>query len=190
MKESTFAIYKCILHPTEERIANSETTIDVTRAQKILSDTLRSLPKMYKKMKDGREVPYTNSLLRNDENVFIFRISDPKGLQLIDAAQNAYDVTNYPPCFVIFDNRDGICQLAIERKSDAFNSDTDKVRNLFEEHLRTALAFHKLDICINIKKRVGDFWEVVNERIAKNDIVKNIKFTFPNPKTVAPIEHA
>ena len=72
MKESTFAIYKCILQPTEERIANSETTIDVTRAQKILSDTLRSLPKMYKKMKDGREVPYTNSLLRNDENVFIF----------------------------------------------------------------------------------------------------------------------
>jgi len=187
MAESTFAIYKCNLKPTEESMAQGA-TIDQKHAQRILSDALHSLPKMYKRMKDGTEVPYTTSLLRSDEGIFIFRISDPKGVQLVDVSQNTYDVTNYPPCYVIFDNRDGICQVAIERKSDAFNSNPDKVRSLLEDHLRTALAFHKLDIQINIKKRIGEFWEVVNERLVKKDRVKSVKFSFPNPQAVAPIE--
>ena len=185
MTESTFAIYKCILKSSEER----EAQINVAQAQKIFGQVLNSFPKMYKKLKGGVEVPYTNSLLRSDEGIFIFRISDPKGLQLVDVSQNPYDVMNYPPCFVIFDNRDGICQMAIERRSDAFNSNTDKVRDLFEDQLRAALAAYKLDIQINIKKRIGEFWEVVHERIAQKDIVKNVKFSFPNPKNVAPIEH-
>lgn len=187
---ATYAIYKCILKPTEDSIAQGNTSVHLLSAQRILGDTLRSLPKMYKRYRDGTENPYTTTILRHDENIFVMRISDPKGVQLVDVSQNPYDVTNFPPCYVIFDNRDGICQMAVERKHDAFNGNPDKVRDLLEEHLRMALANHKLDIEINIKKRIGDFWEVVNERIQKNDRIKNVKFTFPNQYSAAPIERA
>ena len=187
---ATYAIYKCILKPAEECLTQGNSSVHVQSAQRILGDTLRSLPKMYKRYRDGTENPYTTNILRHDQNIFVMRISDPKGVKLVDVSQNPYDVTNFPPCYVIFDNRDGICQMAVERRSDAFNGNPDKVRDLLEEHLHIALAKHKLDIEINVKKRVGEFWDLVNERKLNNDRVKSVKFSFPNQYSAAPIERA
>lgn len=185
-----FAIYKCIIKPLQPDLFSNHESGNLCYAQDILHDILLSLPTIYKKsQKTGNEQPYTTTILRSDEDVFVMRMSDPKGLQLIDIQQQPYDVVNFPPCYVIYDNRFGHSTLAIEKRSDSFNSNPDRVRDLLEKAISDALFAHELRIEINIKKRIGDFWDIVDEyQQEQNDRVKSVKFTFPNPALAAPVE--
>lgn len=185
-----FCIYKCIVKPLQPDLFSNHESDNHQYANGILHDILISLPTMYKKsQKTGIEQPYTTNILRCEEDIFVMRMSDPKGLQLVDVQQNPYDVTHFPPCYVIYDNRFGHSTLAIEKRSDSFNSNPDKVRDLLERAITDALFAHELRMEINIKKRVGDFWDIVDEyKQEQNDRVKSVKFSFPNPALASPVE--
>lgn len=183
---ATFAIYKIILH-SDDNLFNKDSQRNLPKAQELLGRILHNMPSLYKERKNGDRQPYTTKILREDNNIVVMRISDPKDVKLIDVQQNPYDTVSFPPCYVIFDNRPGKGLLAIERRSDAFNSDTDKVRDLLEESLRNGLAQYSLSVDINIKKRVDEFWNIVDSNLLQNDIITNVKFNFPNPKYNTPI---
>lgn len=186
-----FGIYKCIIKPLQPDLFSEHDSGNLPEAQRILHDILLTPPKIYKTQKNGNEQPYTTSLLRSDEDIFVMRMSDPKGVQLIDVQQNPYDVVNFPPCYIIYDNRPGRSTLAIEKRSDSFDRNTDKVRDLLEKALGNELFKYDLRIEVNIKKRVGDFWDIVDEyKQEQNDRVKSVKFSFPNPALSTPVEDA
>lgn len=183
---ATFAIYKFLLKNT---LGNLFTKDDpsLKTAQAKLREAMKHPFKLRKIMQDGQSEPYSMTILRNDNDIVIMRLSNPKLKQLVDINQEDYGVTTFPTCHVIIDNRDGIGQIVIEQCSESFGKHTDKVRDLLEIWLQTALEDYKLDIEIRAKMRVGDFWDVVNENIRLNDPVKAVKFTFPNPKEVTPV---
>lgn len=186
MAQRSFYVYKCLLHRTVEATA-AEIVINCREAQERLGKVLHHLPPMFKKLRSGEEQQYTTLTLRNDKQIYVLSISDPKNVELIDNTQSAYDVVNFPPAKVIFDNRDGICQMVIEHRSDAFSGKPDKLRDVLEGIINQELAQYHLAVEINVKKRVGDFWEIVNESRAHHDRVKGVKFTFPNRQLVAPV---
>lgn len=183
---ATFAIYKFLL---KNNLGNLFTKEDpsLKTAQAKLREAMKQPFNLRKIMQDGQSEPYSMTILRNDNDIVIMRLSNPKSKQLVNINQEDYGVTTFPTCHVIIDNRDGVGQIVIEQCSESFGKHTDKVRDLLEIWLKTALEDYKLDIEIRAKMRVGEFWDVVNENIRLNDPVKSVKFTFPNPKQVTPV---
>ncbi len=183
---ATFAIYKFLL---KNNLGNLFTPNDssLKTAQAKLREAMKQPFNLRKIMQNGSSEPYSMSILRNDNDIVIMRLSNPKWKQLVDVNQEDYGLTTFPTCHVIIDNRDGVGQIVIEQCSESFGKHTDKVRDLLELWLQAALEDYKLDIEIRAKMRVGEFWDIVNENIRLNDPVKSVKFMFPNPKEVTPV---
>ena len=92
--------------------------------------------------------------------------------------------SSFPFCHVVIDNRDGVCQMAIEQ-AKAFKSDTDKVRDILQESIQRELTELGIKFEIRPKMKVKKFWEVVDEqRTVRKDIIKQVVFEFPHPDKV------
>lgn len=91
---------------------------------------------------------------------------------------------SFPFCNVIIDNREGVCQMAIEQ-APAFKSDTDKVRDILQESIQREFTEMGIKFEIRPKMKVKKFWEMVEEqRTVKKDVIKQVVFEFPNPEKV------
>ena len=91
---------------------------------------------------------------------------------------------SYPFCHVIIDNREGVCQMAIEQ-APAFKSDTDKVRDILQESIQRELTEMGIKFEIRPKMKVKKFWEMVEEqRTVRKDVIKKVEFEFPHPDRV------
>ncbi len=183
---ATFAIYKFLL---KNNLGNLFTKDDgnLKTAQAKLREAMKHPFNLRKIMQNGESEPYSMTILRNDHDIVIMRLSNPKWKQLVDVNQEDYGLTTFPTCHVIIDNREDVGQIVIEQCSESFGKHTDKVRDLLEIWLKNALEDYKLDIEIRAKMRVGGFWDIVNDNIRLNDPVKSVKFLFPNPKEVTPV---
>ena len=92
--------------------------------------------------------------------------------------------SSFPFCHVIIDNRDGVCQMAIEQ-AKAFKSDTDKVRDILQESIQRELTELGIKFEIRPKMKVKKFWEMVEEqRTVKKDVIRKVEFEFPHPDKV------
>lgn len=177
---AVFAVYKCIISSIDDDVYIPNPKEYLPQGQQLLENILLHLPTATKKTKKGGEKPYTTKILSNSQNIHIMLISDPKDVKLTDEQQVQYDADHFPPCHVIFDNRDKIGLLAIEKCNDAFRN-TDRLRDLLEDIISKELFQYHLKVELNIKKQVGDFWDIVDQNRSIGDWVKSIKFAFPNP---------
>lgn len=92
--------------------------------------------------------------------------------------------SSFPFCHVIIDNREGVCQMAIEQ-AKAFKSDTDKVRDILQESIQRGLTELGIVFEIRPKMKVKKFWEMVEEqRMVKKDVIRKVEFKFPHPDSV------
>lgn len=182
---AVFAVYKCIISSIDDDVYIPNPKEYLPQGQQLLENILLHLPTATKKTKKGGKKPYTTKILSNSQNIHIMLISDPKDVKLTDEQQVQYDADHFPPCHVIFDNRENIGLLAIEKSSDAFRNNTDRLRDVLEEIISKELFQYHLKIELNIKKQVGDFWDIVEFNRSIGDWIKSIKFAFPNPhKTI------
>lgn len=96
--------------------------------------------------------------------------------------------SSFPFCHVVIDNREGVCQMAIEQ-APAFDSDSDKVRNILQESIQRELTEMGIVFEIRPKMKVRNFWEMVEEQsIVKKDVIKQVVFEFPNPDRVKGVD--
>lgn len=179
---ATFAIYKCIISAIVDDAFITNPTEYLAKGQQILESILLNIPTATKTTKHGEEKPCTTTIISNEQNIHIWHISDPKDVTLTNEQQDPYDADHFPPCYVIFDNREQKGMLAIEKKSDAFNGDPDRLRNILEKLISKEMYKYHLKVELNIKKQVGEFWEIIHENQRIGDWVKTMKFSFPNPK--------
>jgi hypothetical protein len=96
--------------------------------------------------------------------------------------------SSYPFCHVVIDNREGVCQMAIEQAS-AFDGNPDKVRDILQESIQRELTEMGIKFEIRPKMKVKNFWEMVEEqRSVKKDVIKKVVFEFPNPDKVKGVD--
>jgi hypothetical protein len=179
---ATFAIYKCVISAIVDDVFVKNPTEHLTQGQHILESVLQNLPTATKITKSGEEKPCTTTILCNDQNIHVWHISDPKDVTLTNEQQAPYDADHFPPCYAIFDNREDIGLLAIEKRSDAFSCNPDKLRDILEKLISKEMYQYHLKVELNIKKQVGEFWDIIRENQRIGDWVKTLKFSFPNPK--------
>jgi hypothetical protein len=95
------------------------------------------------------------------------------------------EIESNPYCYVLIDNRPGVCLIAIE-KSSAWGSKPDLLRDMLLENLNPILA-DKFDLEMRIEARMNpkDIWEFVHERLYEHeDYIRKISFSFQNPKKI------
>lgn len=137
--------------------------------------------------KDGLPQCFPNSILKTRNGVTLMRVCNVKHVTLWQDYHENKEESN-PYCFVIIDNRFGIGQIAIER-SGAFDSNTDKVRDILQESFHAVLAPLGFSIEIRAKVRTRDFWEAIEEQMTqKNERIQKVVFEFPNPDKVGPVD--
>lgn len=185
-----YAIYKYVFSKTAEGKgffdANEETIY--TKAQNFLSELLESKKlNIYKTKQDGKPIIYPNDVFCKRQDVIVMSVCNVKTFTIYKDYQETKGESN-PWCNVIIDNRQGICQMAIEQ-TGAFGSDTNKVRDLLAETFNRHLFKYGMHIEIMVKMRTAKFWDVINEQCCKNrDRINRVVFDFPNPKETKPID--
>lgn len=195
-----FEIYKIMLSQAQQKslYAKADGSLLVDHAQEYLGKLFEGNQlNIYKQKEKGDPIIYPNDILAKRKDVMVLRLNNIQSKTLIKPVEkNANGVTKYEPVkeisnpynFIIIDNRDGICQMAIERNS-AWGKHTDKVRDILQESLSRLLRDNfNLDISIEAKMQPTNIWDLVNERLDKGDEVSRIAFSFRNRLTSAPIE--
>ena len=185
-----YAIYKYVFSKLAEGkglFDGKENTV-YNKAQDFLSELLGAKTlNMYKPKQDGMPVIYPNDIFCARQGVVVMRVCNVKTFTFYKDYQETKGESN-PWSNVIIDNRQGVCQLAIEQ-SGAFGSDTNKVRDLLSETFNQHLSKYGMHIEIMIKMRTAKFWDVINEQCCKNkDRINRVVFDFPNPKETKPID--
>jgi len=200
--KSLYAIYKYDFHKATERTISAEADgIEgnkyVKHAQTCFAslfdqNTIDNLAKVNKK---GEATRLPNDVMSRMGDIFVWRINNSqmkewwrrkgKDNRGIDKYERE-EIESNPYCYVLVDNRPGICLMAIE-KSSAWAGKPDLVRDMLLENLNPALA-DKYDLEMRIEARMNpkDIWEFVHERLFDHeDYIRKIQFVFQNPKKVS-----
>lgn len=199
--KSLYAIYKYDFHKAQQRTIQAEADgIDgdkyIKVAQKCFASLFdqNSIDRLLKINKKGEATRLPNDVMAVSDDIYIWRVNNSQFKDLwkrngkdnkgIDKWEKKEDESN-PPCYVLIDNRPGICLMAIE-KSTAWGSKPDLLRDMLIDNFKPMLA-DKFDLEMRIEARMDpkDIWDFVNERIYEhNDYIRNVSFTFQNPKKI------
>lgn len=200
--KSLYAIYKFDFHKAIERSIEAEANgIDGSRYVKTAQQCFASLfdqnsiDKFAKVNKKGESLIFLpNDVMAVSGGVFMWRVNnsqikdlwkrsgkDSKG---IDKYEKLEDESN-PYCYVLIDNRPGRCLMAIE-KSAAWGSKPDMLRDVMLDNFNRLLAYRfDLEMRIEARMNTKEIWDFVHERLYEhNDYIRNISFTFQNPKKI------
>jgi len=142
---------------------------------------------------DGKDFThYPNYVKKVSDHIIVWQINNKQSRSYterddesrVEPVHLQRSVDSFPPCYVIIDNRPGICQMAIECGS-AF-SKPDKVRDLIQTSFHYMLGReYKLDIQIDPKMEPTEFWEFIHREVyVRKNRISNISFNFPNRKKV------
>ncbi|MES4922222.1 hypothetical protein ABVC70_09900 [Hoylesella timonensis] len=128
----------------------------------------------FKSKKDG---VFDFKLYYDKDGIIIFKIANNKELDLEEnfkRTQHHYS----PSCFVIFDNRTNVQQIAIEEDTKSFSS-TDVVKNILEYTLKRSLR--NFGLTVEIKKRFEqkEFWNII-ENHPKGVTMVRFSLSYPN----------
>lgn len=137
--------------------------------------------------RSGETVVHENDIRRTEAGLTLIDICNEKQVSLTEHYRPK-TVKDYPFLRVVIDNREGVAQIAIEKKTTAFPS-TDRVSALLEENLNRTLAPYGLVIEIRPKMQSRDFWRTVRYQTQeRGDVVKSVSFNFDNPREHTPID--
>lgn len=185
-----YAIYKYVFSKSQEKgsMFNNNGESAIEKAQDVLESMLQVKElKIYTTKSDGEVEMYPNHVFRNFGGVTVLKVCKVKYLKRYKDFQEILDETD-PWCNVVIDNREGICQIAIE-KSGAFDGHPDTVKDLLQETLGRQLAEYGICIDMAAKVRTAEFWDFVNEQCNdQHDTISRILLEFPNPQNVWPID--
>lgn len=198
----TFRIYKYVLRASHIKEADWTQSVvaqktDLSKAQESFENLLIGVFKSDKRLPIGKE-PKTgdkvlpNSILRNYNYVTLLKLHNPGIVNIWELSGAKIPKDTFPYSYVIFDNRPGIGQLAIQMQSEAW-SDPDTVAKLLEENLNRILKDQGTGLEIEIRHKYlpTEFFNYLKQRRKDEGvIVKHIFFEFTNPEFETPIETA
>lgn len=129
------------------------------------------------------ETIYIHDVLYNKNGIIVMKIANPKKRKINNIQLTLAEVDDYPWCYAIWDNRNNIQRLLIERKPKAWPNSKN---HLGTESVSKILAFNidRWMSCKGMHFEVGDgptyprstFWEVVE----KNPMgFSRVHFSFP-----------
>ena len=199
--KSLYAIYKYDFHQATQRTIQAEADgIDGTKyiknAQTCFASLFdqNSIDNLSKINKKGEAARLPNDVMAKRSDILIWRVNnsqlkewwkqsgkDGKGIDKYVRDE----IESNPYCYVLIDNRPGVCLIAIE-KSSACGSKPDLLRDMLLENLNPILA-DKFDLEMRIEARMNpkDIWEFVHERLFEhNDYIRKVSFMFQNPKKI------
>ena len=199
--KSLYAIYKYDFHQATQRTIQAEADgIDGTKyiknAQTCFASLFdqNSIDNLSKINKKGEAARLPNDVMAKRSDILIWRVNnsqlkewwkrsgkDGKGIDKYEREE----IESNPYCYVLIDNRPGVCLIAIE-KSSAWGSKPDLLRDMLLENLNPILA-DKFDLEMRIEARMNpkDIWEFVHERLYEHeDYIRKISFSFQNPKKI------
>ena len=119
--------------------------------------------------------------------VYLIELLDTKETKLFDGHKTRTE-KSHPGVYVIFDNRDNVCQIAIE-VNKAFDGNTDKVVKSLKRTIDATLNNHSLKIVIKRKYQAFTIKDRVNERLLNGDSIRKVAWEFPNPRKVSGIDN-
>lgn len=181
-----FVIYKYDFQEGDRTLFNSKTGGNALEEAQAHFATLLSGKQMnlYQMEKENTESKiYKNDIFCTKKNITLMTVCKEKEVSIWKDYKEKKE-SSYPFCHVIIDNREGVCQIAIEQ-APAFKSDTDKVRDILQESIQRYYTEMGIKFEIRPKMKVKNFWEMVDEqRSIRKDIIKKVEFEFPNPDKV------
>ncbi len=137
--------------------------------------------------RDGTQTLLENEVLCKRDGVTVMLVCNEKNHKYVEKKEEL-EFKSHPGCYVIFDNREGVAQLAIERTA-AFESNPDKVCLLLQNAINQKLFEYRLQIEIRSKVREASLWEIVeNQTREYGDRIQKVVFNFPVPGKVAGID--
>lgn len=188
---AVYAIYHYDFRQTQEsslKFENSkETTLD--NAQEVFELLLQSKKPFHitRPKKDGTNAILDNEVLAKHNRATLMLICNEKSKSYMEK-KNEQELLFHPGCYVIFDNREDVANIAVER-TPAFESDPDKVCTLLQEAINKKLSEYRLEIEIRPKIREASVWEIVEHQTNEfQDSIKKVVFNFPIPKKVKGVD--
>lgn len=178
-----FVIYKYDFKEGDKTLFSQETGRSaLEEAQNHLAKMLQGKQmNLYKMLKNNKDSEVIKNDIHSTRNEITLMTICKRTEVTIWKDYKELKESSYPFCHVIIDNRDGVCQIAIEQTA-AFDRDTDKVCGILQESIQR--EFTPLGIIFEIrpKMKTEDFWAMVEEQQSvRKDIIKQVVFEFPNP---------
>ncbi len=188
-----FGIYKYFFVRSSEKNIFVDNTSDnlIEKAQEIFNGMLhgdKPFPISIEK-RDKTLLPLDNEILVKHDRIALMLVCNEKHKKYEDK-KDEKDLKYHPGCYVIFDNREGVANLAIERTS-AFDGNPDKVCTLLQKAINDAFFNNGIELKIEIRCKVkeANLWEIVSHQVDNyNDRVTKVVFNFPVPGKVAGID--
>lgn len=199
--KSLYAIYKYDFHKAEQRTISAEEKgadgkkyLNVAQTCFASLFDLNSIDNLAKVNKKGEATRLPNDVMAKSGDIFIWRVNNSqmkewwkrsgKDSRGIDKYERD-EIESNPYCNVLIDNRPGRCLIAIE-KSSAWGNHPDHLRDLLLMNLNPKLAdMFDLEMRIEARMNPTDIWEFVHDRIYEHhDYIRNISFSFQNPKKI------
>jgi len=199
--KSLYAIYKYDFHKATQRTisavekgADGNKYLNVAQTCFASLFDLNSIDNLVKVNKKGESTRLPNDVMAKSGDIFLWRVNNSQILEPVKkSGKDSRGIDKYekqkvesnPFCNVLIDNRPGVCLMAIE-KSTAWGNNPDHLRDLLLMNLNPKLA-DNFDLEMRIEARMNptDIWEFVHDRIFEHhDYIRNISFTFQNPKKI------
>jgi hypothetical protein len=129
---------------------------------------------------------FVYDVIFNDLHIAIMKLGRLSKKNMSDARLNDYQVTDYPWCYVVWDNRDGIQRMLIEQKPSAWSNTktttgTKKVasalKKIIDEWLSKTHGMH-FNFGDGPVFKSDDFWDYV-KRYPQG--FSRVHFSFPPP---------
>ncbi len=190
---AVYVIYKySFVQSADNNVFAKETSDNlIDRAQQVFDDMLHGenpFP-VRREKRDKTSIPLDNEIVVKNGRISLMLLCNEKHRKYEDK-KNEKDLEYHPGCYVLFDNREGVANIAIERTS-AFDNNTDKVSLLLQEAINNALFDKGINLAIEIKCKVKEssLWEIVNHQVNDyNDRVTKVVFEFPIPGKVGGVD--
>lgn len=186
-----YALYKLIFSKSNQKALfdeeknRKEINDALTQLESILSGELLFIRKTRREEEDYDRLDHSIEARR--EHVVLMMLKNNKKKRYMEGREER-DLKYHPGCYIIFDLRQGVAQVAIERIS-AFDNEPDRVSKILTHTLNNALRPFGLSLEIRPKMREGKFWEVIDEqRNVFQDEVKSIVFEIPKKNTMGPTD--
>lgn len=200
--KSLYAIYKFDFHKAPERTIQAEANdIDGAKyikvAQRCFSSLFdqNSIDRLAKLSRKGEVTLLPNDVMAKTDDIIVWRVNNSqmkewwrrsgKDVKGIDKYERE-EVESNPYCYVLIDNRPGVCLMAIE-KSTAWRSKPDLLRDMLLDNFNRLLADqYDLEMRIEARMNPKDIWEFVHERLYEHgDYIRKVSFVFQNPKKIS-----
>lgn len=197
-----YRLYKFTLKPSHMREGDwtqSEVAepADLSKAQETFEKLLKDTFKEGRRLPIGKETDtgdkvLPNTIMRNHERVTLLRLNNPENINIYKEDGSAIPQESLPLSYIIIDNRQGIGQIAIQMKTEAWTN-PDTVAGLLEGNLNRILKDQRTGLEIEIRHKwlPTEFFEHVKKYRKENNVtVDHLSFEFTNPEFETPIETA